>query len=150
MLKKLFVYVSLLGMLIVGTAQAEDKKAQVTEILQNAVEHYNTVGAEQAFKDFEVKEGDFFQGEIYVIVMNLDDEKLVFHPVIPKLVGKSIVKLKDTDGKTFVREMLDVAKSEGSGWVSYKWPHPQTKKIAQKHAYLLTSKNRVFITGYYE
>ncbi|MCG8490070.1 MAG: cache domain-containing protein [Sneathiellales bacterium] len=150
MIKKFFVCISFLTILLAGTAQAEDKKAQTTKILDEAVKHYQSVGAENAFKDFSVKEGDYFKGEIYVIVMKKEKGKIVFHAVNPKLVGKSLEKIKDTDGKLFVQEMLDVSGKDGSGWVSYKWPHPQTKKITQKHSYFVAVEDQVFIAGYYE
>lgn len=150
MLKKFFLCISFIGIMFASAVHAEDKKSQVTQILDEAVKHYNAVGADTAFKDFSVKEGDYFKGEIYVIVMKKEKGKIVFHAVNPKLIGKSLAKIKDTDGKLFIQEMLEKSEKSGDGWVSYKWPHPATKKITQKHSYFVTVEDQIFIAGYYE
>jgi signal transduction histidine kinase len=32
--------------------------------------------------------------------------------------------------------MVEIAKTKGSGWEEYPWPHPLTKKIQVKRAYV--------------
>ena len=104
--------------------------------MASSISHYNKVGAEQAFKDFAVKGGEFNKGAIYVFVSSLKGEGVIFHGANSKLVGKKLGKLKDIDGKLFVKESRDIANGPGEGWVDYKWPHPETKKITQKaHSY---------------
>ena len=43
---------------------------------------------------------------------------------------------KDTQGKPFVREMLDVVQKQGSGWVDYLWPKPGESVSTLKSAYV--------------
>jgi cytochrome c len=52
------------------------------------------------------------------------------------LIGKDLLTLKDSDGKSFVREMFEVAKGAGSGWVNYKFPNPFTGTVQPKSAYV--------------
>ncbi|MEH6402897.1 MAG: cache domain-containing protein [Sneathiella sp.] len=137
-------------MLFSGLANAEDKKAVVTEMMGKVVAHYEAKGAEQAYKDFAVKDGDYNKGEYYVVAFNIDSGITEFHAVNAKLIGKNLTKLKDTNGKAFVAEMLKVAKSDGEGWVDYKWPHPETKKIAQKNSMIHAVGNIALMIGYYE
>ena len=133
-----------------GTAGAEDKKSVVTAMMEKAVAHYQSAGQDQAFKDFSKKDSEYYHGEYYVIAQSLTDDKIIFHPVNGKLVGKSLMKVKDTDGVVFVAEMSAVAKGKGDGWVSYKWPNPETKKIAQKHTYVNRVGDIFLMIGYYE
>ncbi len=133
-----------------GTAAAEDKKSTVTAMMEKAVAHYQAAGSDQAFKDFSKKDSEYFHGEYYVIVQSLQDDKIVFHPVNAKLIGKNLMKVKDTDGVAFVGEMSALAKEKGEGWVSYKWPHPETKKIAQKHTFVNRVGDVMLMIGYYE
>jgi signal transduction histidine kinase len=48
--------------------------------------------------------------------------------------------VKDTRGKYLIREMLDVVRSEGSGWVDYMWPKPGESVSTQKSAFVSGAK----------
>jgi len=137
-------------MLFSGLANAEDKKAVVTEMMSKVVAHFEEKGAEQSYKDFAVKDSEYFKGEYYVVAFRIDNGNTEFHAVNAKLIGKNLTKLKDTDGVLFVAEMLKVAKNKGEGWVAYKWPHPETKKIAQKNSMIHAVGNIALMIGYYE
>lgn len=150
MLKKLSVCLAFCVLLISGVAQAADKKAEVTAMLAKAAAHYEAVGAEQAMADFSKKDSDYNKGEYYVIIQNLDDGNVKYHAVNEKLIGKNLNKVKDTDGKQFVMDMIEVARGPGIGWVDYKWPHPTTKKITQKHTLVQRVGDVFLMIGYYD
>jgi len=134
-----------------GFASADEKKQTVLSMMDAAVKHYQNVGREQAFKDFSVKGGDFYKGEFYIAAYSMAKHTNEFHAVNPKLVGKNLMKLKDTDGKLVLIELYKVANSaSGKGWVDYKWPHPVTKKIAQKQTYVALAGEDLLMIGYYE
>lgn len=61
---------------------------------------------------------------------------MLSHGANVKMVGQDHLELKDASGKAFVKEMVEVAKTKGSGWVEYQWTHPQTKKVQPKVTYL--------------
>ncbi len=42
---------------------------------------------------------------------------------------------KDIDGKEFIRERMDMAKTQSSFWQDYKFVSPISKKIEQKTMY---------------
>jgi cytochrome c len=140
----------LVFMVAMGTAHADGKKDTVVSMLDAAAAHFSKVGKEQAYKDFSVKGGDFYKGEFYIAAYGMDSKLNEFHAVNPKLVGKNLMKLKDIDGKLILVEMYKVADEKGSGWVDYKWPHPETKKIAQKQTYIKVVGDVFLMIGYYE
>lgn len=150
MFKSISICLAFCVFLISGIASAEDKKPVVIAMMENAVKHYQTVGQEQAFMDFAVKDSEFYKGEFYIAAYSLLDYTNIFHAVNPKLVGKNLMKLKDTDGKLILEEMYTKANSDGSGWVDYKWPHPITKKIAQKQTFITRVGDAFLMIGYYE
>ncbi|MBL4908037.1 MAG: cache domain-containing protein [Sneathiella sp.] len=150
MFRGLSVILGVCFLFVAGVANAADKKETVSQMMQAAISHYNKVGQEQAFKDFAVKDSEYNHGEYYIFVTDLKNSKLVFHGANERLVGKNLTKLKDTDGKSFVIAMREVANGPGEGWVDYKWPHPVTKKIAQKNSYVKTSGDVYFVIGYFE
>ena len=50
----------------------------------------------------------------------------------PGLVGKSVIDLRDVDGKSFAREMIAV---KDASWVNFKWQNPVTKAVEPKTSY---------------
>ena len=84
-----------------------------------------------AFPEFK-KGGEWLKGETYIFIIDMNGTTLM-HPGNPELETKSILDLKDENGKAFVREFIETAK-KGSGWVDYMWPKPGEKKPAKKLA----------------
>lgn len=126
-----------------------DQKGDVVALVNDAVEHFKKVGAEQAYKDFADPKGAFLRGEMYIYVMNMTDGRMVAHAVNSKLNGTPQMDMKDMDGTLLTRATFDSAK-KGDGWVAYKWVHPTTKKIAGKRSFAKALGDLVFVSGYYE
>ncbi len=60
----------------------------------------------------------------------------VAHGARAALIGKTLIDLKDQDGKFLIREMVTMSQGPGSGWIDYKWPNPITNKIEDKSSYV--------------
>ena len=73
--------------------------------------------------------------DLYPFIYDLSG-KCVAHGARPALIGKNLIDLKDQDGKYLIREMIDIAKGPGNGWVNYKWPNPLNNKIEDKISYV--------------
>ncbi len=71
---------------------------------------------------------------LYVFVFNLD-LVTVAHPNNKLMTGKSKKGKPDINGKLFRDEILSTALTKGSGWVSYQFENPRTKKIEDKKTY---------------
>jgi methyl-accepting chemotaxis protein len=72
---------------------------------------------------------------------------MVLHPIKPSLNGKNLMGLKDPDGKLFFKEMDDIAKKEGGGFVDYKWPKPGFEEPVDKISYVKLFKPWGWIIG---
>jgi len=72
---------------------------------------------------------------------------MVLHPIKPSLNGKNLMGLKDSDGKYFFKEMDDVAKKDGGGFVDYKWPKPGFEEPVDKISYVKLFKPWGWIIG---
>ena len=57
---------------------------------------------------------------------------MVMHPIKPELEGKSLKDNKDPNGKYLFREMADVARKDGEGYVDYMWPKPGFEEPVEK------------------
>ena len=90
------------------------------------------------------QEPQFKDRDLYAFVITFDGV-VVAHGVLPVLVGKYVLDLRDTDNNPFIRGFLDVAKSGRPGWVDYKWPNPTNNTIAQKTSYVEKLGNNYFV-----
>lgn len=109
--------------------------AEAQALLDKALAHVKTVGHEKAFADFTEKDGKWQNKDLYVFVIKFDGVT-VAHGANKGLLGKSLLELKDPDGKFFIREMVETAKAKGAGSVDYSFTDPQTKKMSSKTSYV--------------
>jgi hypothetical protein len=103
-------------------------------LVKEAVQYIKNNGKEKAFAEFNNPKGHFVNGELYVVITTLDGVVLA-HGVNPRLLGKNIYNIKDSDGKLFVQDQIGIAKTKGSGWGNFRWPNPVTNEIESKTVY---------------
>jgi signal transduction histidine kinase len=84
------------------------------------------------------KNGALMKGdEVYVYAGSMERVTLLAHPVMPeKLVGPDLSHMADIKGKCFFVDLINMARSEGAGWVDYWWPRPGEEEPSLKSTYL--------------
>ena len=92
-----------------------------------------------ALPEFKKKGSEWLKGETYIFIADMSGTVLM-HPANPELETKSIIDLKDANGKAFMREFIETAKTRGSGWVDYMWPKPGEKSPSKKLSYVKRTK----------
>lgn len=138
--------------LLTSISFAQGKKgtqAEAEKMVKSAISFFNANGQQKAFAEFSNPNGKFVQGDLYVFVYDMTG-KCVAHGGNPKMVGKDLIDLKDADGKAFVKERVELAKSKGKGWQNYKFTNPVSKAIENKVAYIEKSGSFVFGCGAYK
>jgi hypothetical protein len=108
-----------------------DAKQMVTD----AITHIKEVGLEKAYLDFSTPGGKWHNKDIYLFCYKFDGTN-VCHGANKALIGKNLLDLKTADGQLLIANLIDLAKSKGTGWITYQWPHPVTKKTEMKKAYV--------------
>lgn len=135
---KRLVYCFLFTALIATPLFSQGKRGtpqEAKELVKKAIAYLKEHGKEKAFAAFSDLNGKFVDGDLYIFVYDLSG-KCLAHGANPKMIGKDLIDLKDADGKAFVKERIELAKSKGSGWQDYKFTNPVTKEIEQKTAYI--------------
>ncbi|HMK34113.1 MAG TPA: cache domain-containing protein [Desulfomonilaceae bacterium] len=150
-MKKLAYY--LLGALLVLCAASialADQAEEVKEMVDKAADLFAEKGNDYALKLLNSSSGPFRKGEVYVFAINMEGITLA-HPVNRDLVGQSVMDLKDANGKFFSREFIEVAKTQGAGWVDYWWLRHGEKEPTLKRSYIrnVPGQNVVIGAGYY-
>ena len=115
-------------------------------LLWRAVHQYKTQGKD-AFSRFNSLNGGFVQDDLYVFVIGLDDGVVHANGGHPRVVGRQGKELTDADGRHFVREMIEVARSRGEGEVRYAWRNPLTQKVQGKVSHVVRIDNYLFGAG---
>lgn len=124
---------------------AEEAKAMV----EKAAAYMKANGKDKTFAEINNTKGMFVKDDLYVWVSDLN-AKILAHGANEKLIGKSLIDLKDSEGKLFMKEIMDNAKAKGSGWSDYRWTNPVTKKVELKSTYFQKVDDMVFACGIYK
>ena len=116
---------------IVQASQLDDAKV----LAEKAALYVKANGKEKGINEIGNPKGQFVKGDLYVVLQDFSGRNLV-NPKAPELAGKNFLDVKDASGKLFFKEMVEVAKTKGSGWVTYNWTNPATKKVQQKKSWV--------------
>jgi cytochrome c len=141
----LMVFVVGLTMTVFAADSADEAKSMVDK----AVAFMKANGKEKAFAEFTNKQGQFVKGDLYIFVIDLEGMTFA-HGGNEKLVGKNVIGLKDSDGKFFIKDVVEGAKAKSAGWSDYRWTNPATKTIEKKSTYFKREGDLVFGCGIYK
>jgi len=130
-------------------AQTNATAAEATAMVKKGVAFIKASGKDKAYAEISAKGGQFSDRDLYLVVYGLDGVVLA-HGANQKMVGKNLIDLKDIDGKAFVKERVELAKSKGTFWQDYKFTNPVSKKIEPKSAYCEKLDEIVVCGGIYK
>ncbi len=149
MKKILAVLLTGIFLLSVTGAALASSAAEATALVDKAIVFYKANGKDKALAEISNKQGQFVKGDLYVFVW---DPKgvILAHGANEKLIGKDMYPIKDTDGKQFVKEAVEMANAKGSGWVDYKWTNPVSKKVEAKSTFAKKVDDLIFACGIYK
>lgn len=148
---KLFTKAFVLLMAVAVLIPAQGKPgtpAEAETLVKKAIEYYKTNGLEKAFAEISNPKGMFVKGDLYIFVYDMNG-KCVAHGGNVKQVGKDLIELRDNNGRFFVKERIELAKSKGKGWQNYNWTNPVSKEIEKKKAYIEKMDDYIFGCGAY-
>jgi signal transduction histidine kinase len=134
---------------VVGSGMYDDRmeRAFVVDIVRSAVAEIEA-GGEAAFDLLRDPTGPFLVKDTYVFVHDMNLLGLV-NPAFPSLEGRNLMDVRDTHGRYVNREMVDVVRTSGSGWVDYMWPKPGESESTLKSAYVSRARigDRALVVG---
>ncbi len=124
-------------------------KQDAKDWVDNAISFYKASGKRIALAEFSNPHGMFVQGEMYIYSLN-PKGTMMAHGINEKFVGEDFSELMDSDGKKFIREIIEKAAAEGKGWVEYKWYHPVSKNWLPKIAYFEKIDDMIIVSAVYK
>jgi signal transduction histidine kinase len=74
----------------------------------------------------------------YLFIYDFDGVNL-YHPISKDRIGKKYLELRDKEGKQVVKELIEISKKDGGGYIEYLWYKidifKDTKKISYANSY---------------
>ncbi len=138
----IFLLAGLIGIASPAFSQSSpppSEKSKQIEALVNKAAALIASKGKAAFAEFRVKDSEWFHGDTYLFVYDLESSVLL-NPAFPAREGTKVGGQKDADGKLFHDAIIQTAKTRGSGWVDYKFPKPWQTQPSQKWAYVKAVK----------
>ena len=137
---------------LVATAQVPTQ-AQAKALVAQAVAFARQNGVEKLLLETNQATGRFHVapgGELYLFVFDQAGTCKAIGNDPESLVGQNLMGARGPDGKFYIREIVRVAKTNGKGWVDYKYPNPRTGKVEHKISYVQWYKDLVIGAGVYK
>jgi cytochrome c len=134
---------------IAATPAEAPTRSEVIARVSQAIEFYRANGREKTIAELSRRDGAFAKGMDYVDLHDLNGV-CVAHPVSPDVIGQNRLNVADMQGKHFIKEIVDAAKTHPDGWVTYMRENPNNGKIEHKIAYWAVRDGLIFKAGTYE
>ena len=135
--------------LCINVAQAADTPADAIAMVDKGLSYIDKNGKDALIAEINKKNPDFMNGDIYLYVRGIDGIILA-HPINPKLIGKNMLELPDADGKLYRKDIVNLAKTKGKGWVDYRYNNPISKEIENKATYIFKTGEIILEAGIYK
>ncbi len=152
-MNKLFAVTAIALSVMTGSVLAAEggaTKEDAVAMVKKGVAAIKSGGADKTYAEFGDKANTtWHHRDLYLVVYGLDGV-VHAHGANAKMVGKNLIELKDIDGKAFVKERVDMAKTHGTFWQDYKFTNPETKKIEPKSMYCEKLDETVVCGGIYK
>jgi hypothetical protein len=148
LISKRTLFVSFAAAMLARAGQAAEPAtpAEAKALAEKAADHFKAVGPDKAIADFIDPAAGYVDRELFVVVYD-PANKIQGSYGVPALRGKDATLMKDVEGKEFGKEIIALAKTNGSGWVDYRMTNPVTKKVAQKKSWVIGTGGYVLFVG---
>ena len=135
----------------IACADTKATPAEATAMVKKGVAAIKAGGKEhdKLFAEVTAKDAKWADRDLYLVVYGTDGT-VKAHGANAKLVGNNLMDMLDIDGKPYIKERIDMAKSKGSFWQDYKFTNPTTKKIEPKIMYCEKVDELIACAGVYK
>ena len=138
---------------IVFIGKSHEKHIEIeAKNIMEASKMIKEIGLKAALKKIMDKKGTYVWKDTYLFCIDDKKAKVLAHPVAKRLVGFKMTKWKDVNLKQPFKEVLEVAKTKGKGWISYKYVKRGDSTPSLKTVYFLKvpGEKVIVCAGIYE
>lgn len=142
------IAIALIGLFAFAGLSYASGKDDAKALVKKAVAYVKYQGKQKTIAEISKPRGMFDKGETYVFAYDLQGA-MIAHPKNPALIGKNLIAVPDSEGKLFRKEIVELAKSKGSGWVDYMYLNPETNEQEHKTTYIYKVGDIILCCGAY-
>lgn len=130
-----------MAMLALGSLKASaaeyGTREEAVALVQRTIAIIKRDGIDPVVKAVNNKDPRFKDRDLFVFIHDLRvPGKLVAHATNIKLTQENNINYQDQNGKYFVRELVEIGKTKGSGWSDYRIANADKTGFADKSAYI--------------
>ena len=148
-MKKQTAILIIIGLCSCAVLAPAAERDEAKTLVKRAAAYVKYQGKQKALAEISTPKGMFDKGELYVFAYDLQGV-MVAHPKNPALIGQNLYSVPDSEGKLFRKEIVEKAKSQGSGWVDYVYLNPETKREEHKTTYFQKVDDVIVCCGVYK
>ena len=126
----------------------ENNEYQTEQLVKSAVAYFKKNGPAAAFATISNQTGPFVKGDIYMFAYDFDGV-VVAHGQNAALVGQNLIDMTDSRGTPIIKELIEIARTKGSGWYDYEWRHEAKRSYVERVEDPKTKKKYLISGGYY-
>ena len=136
--------------LLLNSASAAEHgtATEAKAMVQKVIAAMKKTSVDATVAEINKRDGQYSDKDLYVVVYDMAGKNLAH--LNPKMVGKDMIELKDEDGKSFIKDRIEIAKKKGSGWQDYRFLNPISKQIESKSMYVEKYENVIIGCGVYK
>ncbi|MBO6825832.1 MAG: cache domain-containing protein [Sneathiella sp.] len=145
-----------LGSITISNTLYKDREASLKQIIEasvSVVDHYYQLSQSGELSEEMAKKAALraveairYNGNDYLWINDLDTVVLM-HPIAKKWVGAKQDKFQDSRGRYLYVEVVDIAKKQGAGTLTYYWPKPGSDEPIEKVSYVELFKPWGWVLG---
>jgi len=134
-----------------GAAVAADAgtKDEAVAMVKKAVDFIKANGADKAYAEFSNPKGQFVDRDLYITIYDMNG-KCLAHGANAKMIGRDLIDNKDVDGKEFIKERVELMKTQPTAWQDFKFRNPVTNQIEPKSMYIERFNEVIVACGIYK
>ncbi len=121
---------------------------EARSMLLKAIDHYKSVGRQQALADFTAKKPPFADRDLYVLCFS-PDRTVIANGAFPSAVGTNGDVVIDVNGRGVATAARNSTSAGGNGVVQYRWVNPLTRTVETKVAFFARVGDDVCGVGTY-
>jgi cytochrome c len=116
--------------------------------VKKAISCYRSVGREILLAELMNPNGSHVDDCSYTFAIGLDGIMLA-HPGNQWFAGKNFIDVRDSEGRSFIRTVVENARHNDSGFIDYTWHDPSSRGESLKTTYYEKIDGMIVCSGFY-
>ncbi|NLE01394.1 MAG: cache type 2 domain-containing protein [Fibrobacter sp.] len=142
------LFIASFPLLFISFCFAEEK-TQAIYLVKKAADFIDANGKEKTIQELNRGDSRFCKGNMYVFVYDTNGV-MIAHPKNINIVGVNLLNIPDANGHLYRKDIINVAKARGKGWVDYKYRNPGNGEIQDKSIYVCYAEKMILCCSVYK